>query len=453
MLSSIFEYFLKGAFPRPSDGYAPDENPEKSGTQNQQLTTIYMGEQSMEKSFLKKTVCLNFPSEGFYQECMEDHKKMRTFINDTHQRFPEIFPEDFNKNFTFHDFVISEKQNGFVMRRIKLQNQEVYQIRPSFMMPYMTAETAEVEKALYLRRWGVPFDALAYVFGRDAMFWQRAYVSLGRNSVVGTTIKSSDLLPEHLSVDEKHSRFNGEKVFIATTVAQECILGCGFAESAGTSELTEAYRDFKEEARNVNPEYTPETVNTDGWEPTRNAWKNLFPTVITILCFLHAFLKIKERCRRSGKFLKVIGDKVWNAYHSETLTQFSQRIRRLREWASLLEDSPVKKAVSDLCGKAAKFKAAFQKPNAHRTSNMVDRLMNYQNRVLFAMQYFHGSTETARLSLRAMALTWNFHPYGTRAKYNNPNLISPFCGVNKFCYHENWLQNLLVAGSMGGWRR
>jgi len=84
---------------------------------------------------------------------------------------------------------------------------------------------------------------------------------------------------------------------------------------------------------------------------------------------------------------------------------------------------------------------------------MVDRLMNYQNRGLFAMQYFHGSTETARLSLRAMALTWNFHPYGTRAKYNNPNLIFPFCGVNKFYYHENWLQNLPVAGSMGGWRR
>ena len=34
----------------------------------------------------------------------------------------------------------------------------------------MIARTDEVEKALYLRQWGVPFDALAYVFGRDAMF-------------------------------------------------------------------------------------------------------------------------------------------------------------------------------------------------------------------------------------------------------------------------------------------
>ena len=77
------------------------------------------------------------------------------------------------------------------------------------------------------------------------MFWQRAYVSLGRNSIVGTTIKAPERLPEHLSADEKHSRFNGEKVFIATTAAQECILGCGFAKSAGTGELTEAYRVFQ----------------------------------------------------------------------------------------------------------------------------------------------------------------------------------------------------------------
>ncbi|MCP4485897.1 MAG: hypothetical protein GY820_01005, partial [Gammaproteobacteria bacterium] len=74
--------------------------------------------------------------------------------------------------------------------------------------PYMIAETADVENALYLRRWGVPFDGLVYVFGRNVMFWQRAYVSVGRDSVVGTTIKAPDLLPENIVADEKHSRLN-----------------------------------------------------------------------------------------------------------------------------------------------------------------------------------------------------------------------------------------------------
>lgn len=401
-----------------------------------------------------KTICIDFSYKSFYQECIEDHKKYRIFLIDTYAQSPELFPVDFIRGFTFHDTVASIKQDGFKMRRIKLKNQsqDVYQIRPSFMMPYMIAETVDVEKALYLRRWGVPFDALAYVFGHDAMFWQRAYVSLGRNSLVGTTIKSPEHLPKNLAADEKHSRIKGEKAYIATTVAQECILGCALAETAGTDELTPAYGEYKEEAENQKPGYKPDSVNTDGWEATQGAWKKLFPSVVIILCHLHSFLRIKERCRRSKELLKMIGDKVWHTYHSENLAQFSQRIRRLREWVSDFEDSPVKEAVLNLCGKASKFKGALQNPNAHRTSNMADRMMNYQDRVLYAMQYFHGSQETTRLSLRAMALIWNFHPYGTRAGNNNPNLISPFYRVNRFCYHENWLQNFLVASSLGGWR-
>jgi hypothetical protein len=406
----------------------------------------------MKKSDGNKTICIGFQSKKFYEKCMKDHEEFRKFLMATYTMFPEIFPVDFVYGFNFHDVVTSRKQNGFSMRRIRLKNNAVYQIRPSFMMPYMIAMTIEVEKALFLRRWGVPFEALAYVFGRDAMYWQRAYLSIGRNSIVGTTIKSPERLPDDLAADEKHTRMNGEKVFIATTASQECILGCSLAENAGAEKLTEAYGEFKKEAQNLNPEYAPKTVNTDGWEATQTSWKSLFPTVVTILCFLHAFLKIKDRSRRSKELLKIIGDKVWNSYRSLTQAQFSQQIRRLKEWATNLEDSPVKKAVLDLCGKASKFKAAYQNPTAHRTSNMVDRLMNYQDRLLYASQYFHGTAETTRLSLRAMALIWNFHPYGTRMRCNTPDYVSPFHRLNKFCYHDNWLQNLLVASSMGGWR-
>jgi hypothetical protein len=42
-----------------------------------------------------------------------------------------------------------------------------------------------VEKPLFLRRWGVPHWALAYVFGRDGQYWYRLENRLGRNSVVG----------------------------------------------------------------------------------------------------------------------------------------------------------------------------------------------------------------------------------------------------------------------------
>ena len=62
------------------------------------------------------------------------------------------------------------------------------------LMPYMVARTDDVDKGLYLRQWGVPFDALAYVFGRNPMFWYRTTMAMGRPSLVGTTTKSKDKL-------------------------------------------------------------------------------------------------------------------------------------------------------------------------------------------------------------------------------------------------------------------
>lgn len=81
-----------------------------------------------------------------------------------------------------------------------------------------------------------------------------------------------------------------------------------------------------------------------------------------------------------------------------------------------------------------------------------DRLMNYQDRLLYNMQYFHGTKDSARLQLRAMALIWNFHIYGSRTKFNNPSWSSPFKDINGFQDHDNWLHNLLIASSMNGRR-
>ena len=90
---------------------------------------------------------------------------------------------------------------------------------------YHVGFSADVEKALFLRKLDVPFWALKNVFGKDAMFWYRMEQTLARNSIIGTTIKDPDLLPEHLAADEKHSRLKGSKIYIAPTVGENCILG------------------------------------------------------------------------------------------------------------------------------------------------------------------------------------------------------------------------------------
>jgi len=177
----------------------------------------------------------------------------------------------------------------------------------------------------------------------------------------------------------------------------------------------------------------------------------LFPDITVILCFLHAFLKIRDRCKRHKDLLRTIADKVWNIYHAENVAQFSQRIRRLRQWAKTITIDSAREKVLGLCDKAPEFKKTFSHPKAHRTSNALDRLMDYQDRILYAMQYFHGYRTSSLLYLRSMAMVWNFHPYCTRSRHEGIG-ASPFEELNGFQYHSNWLQNMMVAASLRGWR-
>ena len=66
--------------------------------------------------------------------------------------------------------------------------------------------TEDASKVLFLRKFNVPFWALAEVFGRNAMYWYRQENALGRLSLVGTTINQKEFLPDNISADEKHTK-------------------------------------------------------------------------------------------------------------------------------------------------------------------------------------------------------------------------------------------------------
>jgi hypothetical protein len=85
---------------------------------------------------------------------------------------------------------------------------------------------------------------------------------------MGAMIKRAQHLPADLVADEKHSWLNGQRLYIATTAGQDCMFGASVALSAGQADLTKAYGVFADEAQALNPDYAPETVNTDGWQPT-----------------------------------------------------------------------------------------------------------------------------------------------------------------------------------------
>jgi hypothetical protein len=237
------------------------------------------------------TICLRFEDRQQYETCVEDAALFRAHVEAELGAHPELFPVEMAEGFELHSRRLSAKRN-LVIRRIRLnETRETYQVRPSFVLPYMVAFTEDVEAPLLLRRWGVPFEVLAYLYGHDHMFWYRATVAIGRCSVVGATIKSPACLPDHLVADEKHTWIRDERAYVATTAAVGCILGAEVSTSASAPALTEAYGAFAREARDVDPEYAPRTVCLDSWQPARKAWQTLFKRVTVVLCFLHAVLK------------------------------------------------------------------------------------------------------------------------------------------------------------------
>ena len=153
-----------------------------------------------------RTICLPIAEES-YPQAVDDPAAFRRCLDDGFRQTPELFPPNFARGYELKDDRMSAKQ-GLPIRRILLRDGAAYSIRPSFLMPYMTARVADVEGPLFLRKFGVPFWALARVFGRDPMYWYRLECGLGRFSVVGTTVRQAEV-PEHLLADEHHQTLDG----------------------------------------------------------------------------------------------------------------------------------------------------------------------------------------------------------------------------------------------------
>lgn len=390
-----------------------------------------------------------------YNKTVDDCQAYRRWLDEMIVKYPELFPENISNGYLLHDERSSAKLDKVRLRRICLKardregKEQVFTIAPSGIMPYCVGLTDEIEKALFLRRFDVPFWALAYVFGRDDQFWYRLENHFGRYNLVQTTIKDPEKLPKHLLADEKVTWLNGEEVVIATTVGDDCVLGASVALGIDTPNLTAAYQHFKDEALQLDPEYQPETVNTDGWEATQKAWRSLFPLIIILECFLHAFIKIRERGKHLKETFRQLSQKVWEVYHAIDAAAFRSQAAELLTWAESNTTGYVLEAVRKLYSKIDRFVLAYDHPLAHRTSNMLDRHMNLMDRWLFSSRFFHGHWASAERSIRAWALLHNFGHYCPRAK-TQQTYSSPAHKLNGFVYHDNWLHNLIISTSMSG---
>ena len=141
------------------------------------------------------------------------------------------------------------------------------------------------------------------------------------------------------------------KVYIATTVGNGCCLGAEPAEAAGSDKLKVAYQVFKDEACDVSPKYAPKTVSTDVWKGTQAAWKMLFTKVVILLCFLHGWLKIRDRAKHLKEVFAEVSRRVWDTYRATDRRSLHNACVSLRQWAAGHLTGIVLEKVLDLCGK------------------------------------------------------------------------------------------------------
>lgn len=142
-----------------------------------------------------KTICLPIDEGVNYDELVSDALKYRLYLDEKLKKHPELFPVEMKGGYRLHGFIESKRQHLRTRRILLLQTREAYQIRPDFVMPYMSERAEVAEKGLYLRRYGVPFEGIAYILGGSEKHWYNLCESLGRFSLVGTTVKGSTVIP------------------------------------------------------------------------------------------------------------------------------------------------------------------------------------------------------------------------------------------------------------------
>ena len=171
--------------------------------------------------------------------------------------------------------------------------------------------------------------------------------------------------------------------------------------AADDDHLREAYGVFAAEARDVEPKYAPETVNADGRAATRNAFLWLFPSIAVILCLLHGFLKVRDRCRKARELHR----RVWEVYHAATAEEFRRLMGEFQQWCGdQTWTAPVREMLGKLVNKTESYAVAYAHPGCHRTSNAMDRPMNRLCRLMYAGRGLHGHQGSSEFAAEGLGV-------------------------------------------------
>ena len=158
-----------------------------------------------------------------YREYVDDPAQSRQSLRAMVRQSPALLPHNMEQGGTFHDANASVKQS-VIVRQIRGGGQHVFAQRAAAAERHR-GRAAAIETARSRQPWGGPFAALASVVGRDAMCSSRAWLAVGRPSLVGTTVKDSHQGPRELGADAPLPRVAKQQVSVPPTVGGGGFLG------------------------------------------------------------------------------------------------------------------------------------------------------------------------------------------------------------------------------------
>ena len=83
-----------------------------------------------------------------YEPIVDNPEQFRRLLDQQIQATPELFPPEIRRGYRMKDIYASRKTT-WKLRRIELRNGACYLVRPSFLMPYLTGRTEDVQGPLF----------------------------------------------------------------------------------------------------------------------------------------------------------------------------------------------------------------------------------------------------------------------------------------------------------------
>jgi hypothetical protein len=95
----------------------------------------------------QKTICIPCSQEQ-YEQIVDDPERFRSYLDQQIRATPELFPPAIQRGYRMKD-VYRSRKTGCKLRRIELRNLQGYLVRPSFLMPYLSGRTEDVQAPLF----------------------------------------------------------------------------------------------------------------------------------------------------------------------------------------------------------------------------------------------------------------------------------------------------------------